>query len=229
MSDHGLVIRDLPQQERPRERMQQYGPEALSNAELIAILLRVGSKGESAVRMAERLLSEFGGLVGLTRARIPQLSAIPGIGLAKATQIKAAFELGRRLATTSDGPRPTINNAWDAAKLVMEDLRYQQQERLVAIFLDTRNQVIRVHTVSVGTLTGSPAHPREIFREALAHGSANLIVCHNHPSGDPSPSRDDIALTARLKQAGDLMGVTLLDHIIIGDGRHISLKEIGTL
>ncbi|MGD0110273.1 MAG: DNA repair protein RadC [Armatimonadota bacterium] len=229
MSDHGLVIRDLPQQERPRERMQQYGPEALSNAELIAILLRVGSKGESAVRMAERLLSEFGGLVGLTRARIPQLSAIPGIGLAKATQIKAAFELGRRLATTSDGPRPTINNAWDAAKLVMEDLRYQQQERLVAIFLDTRNQVIRVHTVSVGTLTGSPAHPREIFREALAHGSANLIVCHNHPSGDPSPSRDDIALTARLKQAGDLMGVTLLDHIIIGDGRHISLKEIGKL
>jgi len=229
MSDHGLVIRDLPQQERPRERMQQYGPEALSNAELIAILLRVGSKGESAVRMAERLLSEFGGLVGLTRARIPQLSAIPGIGLAKATQIKAAFELGRRLAATSDGPRPTISNAWDAAKLVMEDLRYQQQERLVAIFLDTRNQVIRVHTVSVGTLTGSPAHPREIFREALAHGSANLIVCHNHPSGDPSPSRDDIALTARLKQAGDLMGVTLLDHIIIGDGRHISLKEIGKL
>jgi DNA repair protein RadC len=229
MSDHGLVIRDLPQQERPRERMQQYGPEALSNAELIAILLRVGSKGESAVRMAERLLSEFGGLAGLTRARIPQLSAISGLGLAKATQIKAAFELGRRVAAAGDGPRPTISNASDAARLVMEDLRYQQQERLVAIFLDTRCQVIRVHTVSVGTLTGSPAHPREIFREAIAHGSASLIVCHNHPSGDPTPSRDDIALTARLKQAGELMGVTLLDHIVIGDGRHISLKEIGKL
>jgi len=229
MTEHGFVIRDLPAEERPRERMQQYGPEALSTAELLAILLRVGSKGESAVRLAERLLSEFGGLVGLARARIPQLSAVSGIGLAKAAQIKAAFELGRRLAASAEGPRPTIGKAQDAARLVMEDLRYRQQECLLAVFLDTRNQVIRVHTVSVGTLTGSPAHPREIFKEALAHGSASLIVCHNHPSGDPSPSRDDITLTARLKQAGDLMGVPLLDHIIIGDGKYVSLKETGKL
>jgi DNA repair protein RadC len=209
--------------------MEQYGAEALSTAELLAILLRVGSRGESALRLAERLLSQFSGLAGLARARIPQLSALSGIGLAKAAQIKAAFELGKRLAASVEGPRPTVGNADDAARLVMEDLRYRQQECLLAIFLDTRNQVIRIHTVSVGTLTGSPAHPREIFKEALAHGSANLIVCHNHPSGDPSPSREDVALTLRLKQAGDLMGVALLDHLIIGDGKYVSLKDAGKL
>ncbi len=229
MAERGPVIRDLPAEERPRERMEQYGPSALSTAELLAILLRVGSRGESALRLAERLLSQFGGLAGLARARLPQLSALSGMGLAKATQIKAAFEIGKRLAASSEGPRPTVSCAEDAAKLVMEDLRYLQQECLVAVFLDTRNQVIRVHTLSVGTLTGSPAHPREIFKEALAHGSANLILCHNHPSGDPSPSREDIALTSRLRQAGELMGVPLLDHIIIGGGKYVSLKEAGKM
>jgi DNA repair protein RadC len=229
MAERGPVIRDLPAEERPRERMEQYGPSALSTAELLAILLRVGSRGESALRLAERLLSQFGGLTGLAQARLPQLFALSGMGLAKATQIKAAFEIGKRLAASSEGPRPTVSCAEDAAKLVMEDLRYLQQECLVAVFLDTRNQVIRVHTLSVGTLTGSPAHPREIFREALAHGSANLILCHNHPSGDPSPSREDIALTSRLRQAGELMGVPLLDHIIIGGGKYVSLKEAGKM
>ena len=229
MPERGLVIRDLPVGERPRERMSAYGPESLSTAELLAIVLRVGSRGESAVRLAERLLSELGGLAGIAQARLPQLSALSGIGLAKAAQVKAAFELGRRLATSADGPKTVVGNASQAAALVMEDLRYRQQECLVGIFLDTRNQVIRIHTVSVGTLTGSPAHPREIFKEALAHGSANLIVCHNHPSGDPSPSREDVALTLRLKQAGDLMGVALLDHLIIGDGKYVSLKDAGKL
>jgi len=229
MIERGLVIRDLPVGERPRERMQQYGPEALSTAELLAIVLRVGSRGESAVRMAERLLSQFGGLAGLARARIPQLSALPGMGLAKACQVKAAFELGKRLATSVEGPRPTVTSTDQAARLVMEELRYREQECLAAIFLDIRNQVIRIQTLSVGTLTGSVAHPREIFREALAHGAAHLIVCHNHPSGDPSPSQDDIALTQRLKQAGELMGVSLLDHIIIGSGRYVSLKEAGRI
>jgi len=229
MSERPLVIRDLPAEERPRERMEQYGPEALSTAELLAILLRVGSRGESALRLAERLLSQFGGLVGIARARVPQLSAPPGMGLAKAAQLKAAFELGKRLAASAEGPRPVVTGAKDAAMLVMEDLRYRQQECFVAIFLDTRNQVIRTQTISVGTVAGSPAHPREVFKEALAHGSANLIVCHNHPSGNPSPSREDITLTQRLKQAGDLMGVPLLDHIIIGDGSYVSLKDAGAM
>jgi DNA repair protein RadC len=229
MGERGLVIRDLPASERPRERLEQYGPESLSTAELLAIVLRVGSRGESAVRLAERLLSEFDGLAGIARARIPQLSALPGVGLAKAAQLKAAFELGKRLATSVDGPKAVVRGASDAAALVMEDLRHRQQECLCAIFLDTRNQVICVRTLTVGTLTGSPAHPREVFREALAQGCASLIICHNHPSGDPTPSKDDIALTARLVQVGELMGVPLLDHIVIGGGRYISLKEAGKM
>lgn len=229
MGEHGLVIRDLPASERPRERLEQYGPESLSTAELLAIVLRVGSRGESAVRLAERLLSEFGGLAEIARARIPQLSSLPGVGLAKAAQLKAAFELGKRLATSIDGPKAVVGGASDAAALVMEDLRHRQQECLAAIFLDTRNQVICVRILTVGTLTGSPAHPREVFREALAQGCASLIVCHNHPSGDPTPSKDDIALTARLVQAGELMGVPLVDHIVIGGGRYVSLKEAGKM
>jgi len=229
MSKRGLVIRDLPSGERPRERMEQYGPEALSTAELLAIVLRVGSRGESAVRLAERLLSEFGGLSGIARARMPQLSSPAGMGLAKAAQVKAAFELGKRLATSTEGGRPVVRNAADAAALVMEDLRYREQECLAAIFLDTRNQVIRVQIITVGTLTGSPAHPREVFKEALAHGCASLIVCHNHPSGDPAPSREDIGLTARLVKAGEMIGIPLLDHIIIGAGRYVSIKEAGRM
>jgi DNA repair protein RadC len=229
MPDTGLVIRDLPAGERPRERMEQYGPDALSTAELLAIILRVGSRGESAVRLAERLLSEFGGLPGIARARVQQLSALSGIGLAKAAQVKAAFELGKRLATSADGAKAVVSDAAGAATLVMEDLRYRQQECLAAIFLDARNQVIRVRVLTIGTLTGSPARPREVFKEALAHGCASLIVCHNHPSGDPTPSKDDIALTARLVKAGELLGVPVLDHIIIGGGRYVSLKEAGRM
>ena len=229
MTERGVVIRDLPAGERPRERMAQYGPEAMSTVELLAILLRVGSRGESAIRLAERLLAEFGGLAGIAKARVPQLSALPGIGLAKAAQIKAAFELGKRLATSVEGPRPVIRNAADAAALMMEELRYREQECLAAILLDARNQVIRTLVLTIGTLTGSPAHPREVFKEALAHGCASLIVCHNHPSGDPTPSRDDIALTTRLVQAGEIMGIPLLDHLIIGDGRFVSLKEAGRM
>jgi len=229
MTERGIVIRDLPEGERPRERLAQYGPEAMATTELLAVVLRVGSRGESAIRLAERLLAEFGGLVGIAKARVPQLSALPGIGLAKAAQIKAAFELGKRLATSVEGPRPIIRNAADAAALVMEELRHREQECLAAIFLDARNQVIRVRVLMIGTLTGSPAHPREVFKEALAHGCASLIICHNHPSGDPTPSADDVALTARLAQAGEIMGIPLLDHLIVGDGRFVSLKEAGRM
>ena len=229
MGERGLIIRDLPASERPRERLEQYGPESLSTAELLAIVLRIGARGESAVRLAERLLSEFRGLGGVARARVRQLASVPGIGLAKAAQVKASFELGKRLATSVDGPKAVVRGASDAAALVMEDLRHRQQECLTAIFLDARNQVICVRTLTVGTLTGSPAHPREVFREALAQGCASLIICHNHPSGDPTPSKDDIALTGRLVQVGELMGVPLLDHIVIGDGRYVSLKEGGKM
>jgi DNA repair protein RadC len=229
MAERGLVIRDLPVSERPRERMAQYGPEALSTAELLAIVLRVGSRGESAVRLAERLLSEFGGLAGIARARVAQLAAPLAMGPAKAAQLKAAFELGKRLATSTDGAKAVVGCASEAAALVMEDLRYRQQECLVGVFLDTRNQVICTRTLTMGTLSGSPAHPREVFREAIAQGSASLILCHNHPSGDPTPSVDDIALTTRLVKVGELMGIPVVDHIIIGAGRYVSLKEAGKM
>lgn len=229
MTEHGLVIRDLPAGERPRERMDQYGPEALSNSELLAIVLRVGSRGESAVRLGERLLSEFEGLAGIARARIPQLSALPGMGLAKAAQVKAAFELGKRLATSVDEARAAVRGAADVVALVREELRLREQECLAAVFLDARNQVLRMRILTVGTLTGSPAHPREVFKEALAQGCASVILCHNHPSGDPTPSRDDVALTARMVKAGEVMGIPVLDHIIIGGGRYVSLKEVGRM
>ncbi|MBE9565588.1 MAG: DNA repair protein RadC [Proteobacteria bacterium] len=229
MPERGLVIRDLPASERPRERMEKYGAEALSTTELLAIVLRVGSRGESALHLAARLLSEFGGLPGIARARIPQLSRLTGMGLAKATQVKAAFELGKRLATSTEGPRTVVRGASEAAALVMEDLRYREQECLAAIFLDVRNQVIQVRVLTMGTLTGSPAHPREVFKEALAQGCASLIVCHNHPSGDPTPSKEDIAFTARLVKAAEVMGVPVLDHIVIGAGRFVSLKESGQM
>ncbi len=228
--EHALTIHDLPLEERPRERMAQFGPEALNNAELLAILLRIGREGESAIRMAERLLSDFGGLSGLAKAnRVQQLDALPGVGPAKAAQIMAAIELARRMSATSDELKPHVNNAADAARLVMEELRYSEQENLIALFLDMRNQLIRKKVITVGTLSGSPAHPREVFKEALAHTAASVILVHNHPSGDPTPSRDDLLLTERMVKVGELMGVPVIDHLIIGDGRYISLKESGRM
>jgi len=229
MSERPVVIRDLPVEERPRERLQQYGAGMLSNAELLAILLRVGARGVSALRMADRLLRDLGGLAGIAKARLPQLSSQPGIGLAKAAQLQAAFELGKRLAAASEHGRPMVNSAADAAALVMEELRYLDQECLVALFLDTRNQLIRKKTLTMGTLTGSTAHPREIFKEAVTHSAASLIVVHNHPSGDPTPSKTDIALTDRLVKASQLIGIPLLDHLIIGDGKYASLKQLGKM
>jgi DNA repair protein RadC len=229
MTERPVVIRDLPMEERPRERLQQYGAETLSNAELLAILLRVGSRGESAVRMAERLLRDLGGLTGIAKARLPQLCSQSGLGLAKGAQLLAAFELGKRLAATSEQGRPVVANAADAAALVMEELRYLDQECLVALFLDVRQQLIRKKTIMMGTATGSPAHPREIFKEAVAHSAVKLIIVHNHPSGDPSPSSDDLLLTQRLVEAGKLMGIELLDHLIIGAGKYLSLRELGKM
>ncbi len=227
--DRTVTIHDLPAEERPRERLEKYGAESLSNTELLAILLRVGVKGESAVRMAERLLHEMGGLSGLAKATTPQLGALHGFGLAKAAQLQAALELGRRMAALSEDARPQILDARDASRQVMEEMRHLQQEHLVALLLDSRSQLLRKVTISKGTLTGSPAHPREVFKEAIAHSAASLLLVHNHPSGDPTPSRDDVLMTERLVKVGELMGVTVVDHLIIGNGRYISLKEAGRM
>ena len=229
METYRAIIRDMPEEERPRERLAKLGPEALANAELLAILLRTGTAKESAIGLANRLLSKFEGLRGIAGATVEELSEVPGLGLAKAAQLKAAFELGKRLAASSDDDKPTIRCPADAANLVMEQLRYQDREHLVALFLDIRNRVIGQKTVSVGSLHANIVHPREVFKDAIARSAAAIIVAHNHPSGDPSPSEEDCNVTARLKEAGSLIGIQLLDHIIIGAGKFLSLKERGLL
>jgi DNA repair protein RadC len=222
------TIRDLPDSERPRERLAAQGPEALNNAELIAILLRTGSSKESAIALAGRLLSEFGGLAGIASASVEQLSKLPGIGIAKAAQIKAAVELGKRLAAAVAGDRPAIRSPRDVADLLMERLRRDRQERLIALYLDARKRLIcDPKTIFTGSLDRSIAHPREVFQGAVAHSAHSVIVVHNHPSGSAEPSRDDLNLTKRLSAAGEMIGVPLIDHVIIGDGCWVSLKERG--
>ncbi|WP_248927404.1 RadC family protein [Paenibacillus hamazuiensis] len=229
MESRGLTLRDVPSEERPRERMQQQGAQALSNAELLAILLRTGTYSESAVHLAQRVLQESGGLRRLVEMTMEQLTAIKGIGEAKALQIQAGIELGRRLARSSMGEKVIIRSPQDAASLLMEDLRYLQTEHFVCLFLNTKNHVIGQETLSVGSLNASIVHPREVFRAAIRRSSASIICAHNHPSGDPTPSREDIEMTGRLMEAGEIIGIEVLDHIIIGDNRFSSLKEQGLM
>ena len=158
-----------------------------------------------------------------------ELAETKGVGLAKATQLKAAFELGKRLAASGDEARRTIRSPQDAAELVMEDLRHRDREYFQAILLDTRNRVLRVRTVAVGALNVNHVEPREVFKEAITHSAASAILVHNHPSGDPAPSADDRLLTKRLVEAGQLVGIQVLDHLVIGDGRFVSLKEKGMM
>ncbi|MDF2927308.1 MAG: repair protein RadC [Paenibacillaceae bacterium] len=222
-----MTLRDIPQNERPRERMQMQGAQALSNAELLAILLRTGTVAESAVRLAERILGEAGSLKGLIDLRLEQLTSIKGVGPAKALQLQAGVELGRRLSRSAPEERHTIRSPGDAAELLMEDMRYLTKEHFVCLFLNTKNHVIGQETVSVGSLNATVVHPREVFRSAIQRSSAAIICAHNHPSGDPTPSHEDIELTKRLAAAGDIVGIELLDHLVIGDQRYISLKEKG--
>lgn len=229
MSVYQVFIREMPADERPRERLARYGPEALATAELLAIILRTGTARESALGLANRLLSRFGSLRGIATASVEELSSVPGMGLAKAAQLRAAFELGKRLAMTGETPRPIVRSPADAANLVMEDLRHRDKEYFQAILLDTRNRVIGVTTISIGSLSQSVVHPREVFKEAISRSCAALILCHNHPSGDPSPSEEDAAITRRLVEAGKLLGMPVLDHIIIGQGSYLSLKERGLM
>lgn len=229
MDSPSYTLRDIPQDERPRERMLQQGAQALSNAELLAILLRTGTVAESAVRLAERILRESGSLRSLTDMRLEQLTSIKGVGPAKALQIQAGIELGRRLARAAFEERPVIRSPHDAAGLLMEELRFLNKEHFVCLFLNTKNHVIGQETVSVGSLNATVVHPREVYRSAIQRSSASIICAHNHPSGDPTPSSEDIDLTSRLAEAGRIVGIELLDHLIIGDRKFVSLKEKGLL
>jgi DNA repair protein RadC len=220
-------IADLAAEERPRERLAHLGPQSLSNAELIAILLRVGVQGENAVQVGQRLLKEFGGLAGLHRAPFEELCNQHGIGEAKAAQIKAAVELGRRLALETPDERPVINSPADAATLVSYEMAGLEQEHLRVMVLDRRNRILDIVEVYKGSVNSSQVHVGELFKPAIRRNASALIVVHNHPSGDPTPSPEDVAVTRAIVQAGKLLDVDVLDHLVIGQGRWVSLKERG--
>ena len=221
------TIHDLPQGERPRERLEHYGAGALSSAELLAIILRVGTGGENVVRVAERLLARYEGLPGLAQATVSELCQEKGIGQAKAVQIKAALELGRRLLVTAPHERPQMRSPADAANLLMAELSLLPQEHLRTVLLDTRNRVISIPTIYVGSLNTAQVRVGEMFREAIRANCAGMIVVHNHPSGDPTPSPEDVQVTRMIVEAGSLLNIDVLDHLIIGRQRFVSLKERG--
>ncbi|MBA7485975.1 hypothetical protein ES707_21527 [subsurface metagenome] len=223
-----FTIHDLPVSERPRERLQKFGAEALSAQEILAVILGRGISGESVMVTAQRLLSQFGSLKGIADASLEELSKVRGIGLAKAAQIRAAFELTSRLEGYQDsGKRETAKTPEDVVALVRSRLKGKKKEYFLALLLDTRNQLIRVAEISVGSLDSSIVHPREVFKEAVAASAASVIFAHNHPSGDPEASEDDLNLTKRLAEAGEIMGIDVLDHIIIGEQKYLSLKREG--
>jgi len=223
-----FTIHDLPISERPRERLQKFGVEALSAQEILALILGRGVSGESVMVTVQRLLSQFGNLKGIASASVEELSQVRGIGVAKASQIKAAFELANRLEGYSEAAdKPIVKTPEDVASLVKARLKGKKKEYFLALLLDTRNQLIKVSEISIGSLDTSIVHPREVFKEAISASAASVIFVHNHPSGDCTASEDDIELTKRLAQSGEIVGIDVLDHIIISDKKYLSLKREG--
>ncbi|WP_264738678.1 RadC family protein [Cytobacillus firmus] len=229
MQTDTLLIKDFPQDERPRERFVQNGPQSLSNHELIAILLRTGTKDESVLQLANRLLTHFEGLRLLKDASLDEITAIKGIGSVKAIQLLAAVEIGRRISNLTYDDRYIIRSPEDGANYVMHDMRFLSQEHFVCLYLNTKNQVMHKQTIFIGSLNASIVHPREVFKEAFRRSAASIICIHNHPSGDPTPSREDIEVTKRLAESGKIIGIDVLDHLIIGENKFVSLKEKGYL
>ena len=220
------TILDLPPCERPRERLREHGPRCLNNAELVAILLRSGVAGENAISVAMRILAEFDGLAGLARVGYAELCGQRGLNHAKSSEIMAALELGRRIASLAPEERAQISCPQDAASLLIAEMEPLVQESLVVLLLNTRNQVVARRTIYIGTVNSSAVRPAEVLRPAIRENTPSIIVAHNHPSGDPTPSPEDISVTRDLAAAGKLMDIELLDHLVIGHGgRFTSLKE----
>lgn len=229
MQNDSIMIRDLPLEERPREKLKTLGAGALTNAELLAILIRTGNKNESAVQLATRILARGGSLRNLPDLSLEDLQENRGIGPDKAVTIKAALELGCRLATAPREASGSITNPRQAADLFMEELRYKKKEYFKILLLNTKNHVISREEISVGSLSASIVHPREIFNIPLRKSASSVILFHNHPSGDPTPSQEDLEVTRRLVDAGNILGIAVRDHIIIGDGCFFSFREKGLI
>jgi len=222
---YSTCVREMPEEDRPRERLLRLGPEALRDAELLAVLFRTGTRSRGAVALAEDVLRHFGDLRRVAQASVDELRKVPGLGQVKAVEIKAALELGMRLADLKITDRVRIRSAQDVVDLLMVRFKNSETEVFKCLLLNKKNEVLKVLDVSHGGLDGTLALPADVFRQAVREGATAVIVCHNHPSGDPEPSQADRSLTDRLQNAGELLGVKLVDHIIFGDGRHVSLKE----
>jgi len=220
-----FTVHDLPLGERPRERLLKLGSEALSAQEILALILGRGIKGESVMVTSQKLLSHFGNLKGVANASVEELTQIRGIGPAKAAQIKAALELSRRLeADVGDKPQPIVKSPEDVVAVAGKQLKGKKKEHFLVLCLDTRNKLINCKPVSIGSLDTSIVHPREAFKEAVSSSAASVVFVHNHPSGDPEPSKEDVELTKRLAKAGEIIGISVLDHIIVCDKSYLSLK-----
>ncbi|MBE0414982.1 MAG: DNA repair protein RadC [Dehalococcoidia bacterium] len=220
-------IKELPIHERPRERLRESGSGSLSNSELLAIILRTGSASENVLSLAARVLTRFGGLPGLARASFGELCTERDVGEAKAAQLKAALELGRRLVSTQPEERAVVRSPQDLANILMAEISLLDQEHLRVVLLNTKNQVISISEVYKGSVNTSLIRTSEVFREAVRENCPAIIVVHNHPSGDPTPSLEDIQVTERIVEAGKMLDIEVLDHLIIGEQRFVSLKERG--
>jgi DNA repair protein RadC len=225
MSD--TLIGDLPLDERPRERLIKHGPQTLSDAELVAILLGSGTRGRSAISVARELLSD--GLRDLSRREWGHGARVNGVGLGKWARIAAALEIGRRIAAHLDGERDPIRDPESIARPLIARYSHYVQERLGAVYLDSKNRVIREREIYVGTLNSTTVSTRDVLRYALHDNAASIVVFHNHPSGDPAPSAEDLVFTRKLVEAGRLLGVDILDHLILGANRYVSLKQRGAM
>jgi len=227
--ESSFTVRDLPRQERPRERLQKFGPEALSAQELLALVIGRGIPKKSVMSIAQELLVRFGNVRAISHATIEELSQIKGIGFAKAAQLKACFELGKREELEPELKNFNIKDPESVVKAIWASIKDKAKEHFKLILLNPRNKIIGISTISIGTLNASLVHPREVFKDAIMHSAASVVLAHNHPSGDPEPSEDDLTITKRLIEAGKILGIEVIDHIIIGKNNFCSFKERGLI
>ena len=222
-----LMLREMSPDERPRERLKLRGPAALSDGDLLAIILNTGIVGETVTDVSQRLLAEHGGLRGLFRLEVGELAAIRGLGDAKAVRLKAALELGRRLAALSPEDRPQVTSPDDVANLLQIEMAALEQEQLRVVLLDTKHRIIGTRTVYQGSVNQAQVRIGEVYRDAVRQNATAIVAAHNHPSGDPTPSAADVSLTVEMVRAGEMLDIDLLDHLIIGQGRWLSLRRLG--
>jgi DNA repair protein RadC len=223
--ESSFTVRDLPRQERPRERLHKFGPEALSAQELLALVIGRGIPKKSVMSISQELLVKFGNVKAISQATIEELSQIKGIGLAKAAQIKACFELGKREDLEAELKNFDIKSPEAVVKAIHASIKDKAKEHFKLILLNPRNKIIGISTISIGTLNASLAHPREVFKDAITHSAASVVLAHNHPSGDPDPSEDDMNITKRLIEVGKILGIEVIDHIIVAKNGFFSFKE----